>query len=431
MKKIITTTLVLSILTSTCYYQTPVKANEFEGNEKKYMTLCSSANLTNNNKSSCERFNKYLKDKNNELTKDLAKQKEDAKSTKATLENVQKQLESINTQISTKEAEITYLSTTITNLQNNIEKNTILLKERMYAMQSYNNNNTYINFIFGASTFSEMFTRIEGYNELTRSDKELIKELSDERKNIEAQQKLLTDAKANLLAQQEEQKILKNKYIALLNQQNSSIASTQNNIYNYGAMTAELDAAIKKFNEEAEKDPTPVPQPPKPEPKPEPKPDPKPENPDNGNNDNNDNSNTETDNRTLGQKIYAAAYSQLGKRYWWGASGPNYYDCSGLVYWSLKKAGVSVSRDTAAGYSRKWSAVSWSNSKTGDLVCFGSPAFHIGIVIVNNDGSRSVIHAGGGDSSTHGDNPNAKVKISSLQPGSYYYRNMSTIRRVQ
>ena len=41
-----------------------------------------------------------------------------------------------------------------------------------------------------------------------------------------------------------------------------------------------------------------------------------------------------------------------------------------------------------------------------------------------------MIHAGGGDSSTHGDNPNACVKISSIEPGSYYYSRISTIRHV-
>ena len=41
-----------------------------------------------------------------------------------------------------------------------------------------------------------------------------------------------------------------------------------------------------------------------------------------------------------------------------------------------------------------------------------------------------MIHAGGGDSSTHGNNSNAKVKISSIEPGSYYYSRISTIRRV-
>ena len=135
----------------------------------------------------------------------------------------------------------------------------------MYAMQSYANENTYINFIFGASNFTEMFSRIDGYNELTQSDKELIEELNKQRKEVEQQQTILEEAKATLVIQQEEQKTLKTKYTALLEEQNKSIASTQNTIYDYGEMTETLDAAIKKFNEEAYETPTPTPPPPKPD----------------------------------------------------------------------------------------------------------------------------------------------------------------------
>ena len=228
---------------------------------------------------------------------------------------------------------------------------------------------------------------------------------------------------------------LQSKYTALLEEQNKNIASTQNAIYDYGEMTDTLSAAIEEFNKNAYETPTPPPPPPKPS---------KPDNGSNSNNNgnnagNNNNNNDENNNNNngdipnngdLGERIYAAAYTKLGARYWWGAQGPTYFDCSGFVYWSLKQAGVSGGRNTAAGYSKMWSSVSFSNSKTGDLVCFGNPAYHIGIVIVNSNGSRSMIHAGGGDSSTHGDDPNACVKISSLEPGSYYYSRISTIRRV-
>lgn len=434
-KKSISTILVLSIFTTTYSNALPIKAVDFEGNENKYMNLCSSSNISNSNKSTCEQFNKYLKKKNNDLTVQLAKQKEAAIDTKATLESVQKQLESLNKQISDREAEISYLTTTIANLQANIEKNTQILKDRMYSMQSYTNENTIINFIFGASNFSDMFARIEGFNELTKNDKELIEELNSQRKQVQEQQKTLEDAKAILLNQQNEQKALQSKYTALLEEQNKNIASTQNAIYDYGEMTDTLSAAIEEFNKNAYETPTPPPPPPKPS---------KPDNGSNSNNNgnnagNNNNNNDENNNNNngdipnngdLGERIYAAAYAKLGARYWWGAQGPTYFDCSGFVYWSLKQAGVSGGRNTAAGYSKMWSSVSFSNSKTGDLVCFGNPAYHIGIVIVNSNGSRSMIHAGGGDSSTHGDDPNACVKISSLEPGSYYYSRISTIRRV-
>ena len=426
LKKLISSLLALTIFLSTYSSIIQVKAIDFEGNEDKYMNLCSSSNISRSNKSTCDQFNKYLKQKNKDLNSQLANQKQAASDTKATLESVQKELETINQQISDREAEINYLTTTINNLQANIEKNNQILRDRMYAMQSYTNENTYIDFIFGASSFSDMFSRIEGFNELTKNDQDLIKELSEQREQVKEQQKTLEDAKAVLVSQQNEQKALQTQYTALLEKQNKDIAYTQNAIYDYGEMTEELNAAIEEFNKNAYETPTPTPPPPV----------------NNGGNNNSNNGNNNNDNNDssdenvppsvgdLGERIYAAAYAKLGKLYWWGKSGPDYFDCSGLVYWSLKQAGVSGGRGTAASYSQKWSAVSFNNSKTGDLVCFGSPAYHIGIVIVNSDGSRSMIHAGGGDSSTHGDDPNAKVKISSIEPGSYYYSRISTIRRV-
>lgn len=427
--KIFIAVLSLSMLTSTMYLARPVTAVEFEGKESEYMNICSSANLSNSNKSTCEEFNQYLKNKNNELSSQLASQKEEASNTEDTLESIKAQLDDINNQISEKEAEITYLNTTISNLQANIEKNTQLLKDRMYAMQSYTNENTFINFIFGASNFTDMFSRIDSFNTLTQSDQDLIEELNAQKAQVEQQQVLLEETKAVLLAQQEEQQALQTKYTALLQEQNNAIAATQNSIYDYGEMTEELSAAIDEFNKNAYEIATPEP----------PKPSEVPTTPPSNNNDsgsnngntdsgsNGDNSNITTD---LGQRIYGAAYSKLGSRYYWGASGPNYFDCSGFVYWSLNQAGVSVGRTTAAGYSRMWSSVSFANSQTGDLVCFGSPAYHIGIVIVNSNGTRSMIHAGGGNSSTFGDDPNACVKISSIEPGSYYYSRISTIRHI-
>lgn len=427
--KIFIAVLSLSMLTSTMYLARPVTAVEFEGKESEYMNICSSANLSNSNKSTCEEFNQYLKNKNSELSSQLASQKEEASNTGDTLESIKAQLDDINNQISEKEAEITYLNTTISNLQANIEKNTQLLKDRMYAMQSYTNENTFINFIFGASNFTDMFSRIDSFNTLTQSDQDLIEELNAQKAQVEQQQVLLEETKAVLLAQQEEQQALQTKYTALLQEQNNAIAATQNSIYDYGEMTEELSAAIDEFNKNAYEIATPEP----------PKPSEVPTTPPSNNNDsgsnngntdsgsNGDNSNITTD---LGQRIYSVGYSKLGSRYYWGASGPNYFDCSGFVYWSLNQAGVSVGRTTAAGYSRMWSSVSFANSQTGDLVCFGSPAYHIGIVIVNSNGTRSMIHAGGGNSSTFGDNPNACVKISSIEPGSYYYSRISTIRHI-
>ena len=39
-----------------------------------------------------------------------------------------------------------------------------------------------------------------------------------------------------------------------------------------------------------------------------------------------------------------AALAQVGKRYVWGGAGPNVFDCSGLVQWSMRQAGITMPR---------------------------------------------------------------------------------------
>lgn len=320
-------------------------------------------------------------------------------------------------------------------------------------MQSYMNENTFINYIFGADNFTDMLSRIDSFNTLTSSDQDLIAQMLEKKKEIENQKVTLENAKAVLEEQKKEQAAIQVQYETLLEEQRKQIASTQDAIYDYGAASESLAAAIDKFNAEAyeTKPSTARPAPPA-------------SNNTNSNNSNNtgnnnsnnnnnnsssnnnssnNNSNSNTNNNAnnsntnnttssnLGYKIYEVARSKLGCRYYWGANGPNMFDCSGLVYYCLNHAGKSVGRTTAAGYSSMFSGVSWSNSQTGDLACFGTGSVtHIGIVMLNSDGTRSLIHCGGGGSHTFGNDPNACVKISDFQPGSYYYKRIITIRHV-
>jgi cell wall-associated NlpC family hydrolase len=41
-----------------------------------------------------------------------------------------------------------------------------------------------------------------------------------------------------------------------------------------------------------------------------------------------------------------AALSRLGRPYVWGATGPDQFDCSGLVQWSYAHAGIHLDRTT-------------------------------------------------------------------------------------
>jgi len=82
----------------------------------------------------------------------------------------------------------------------------------------------------------------------------------------------------------------------------------------------------------------------------------------------------------------AYAEQQLGKPYQWGATGPDAFDCSGLVMMAYRAAGIDIPRTSE----QQWTfgpRVSSSQAQPGDLVFFagadGTPAApgHVGLVI--------------------------------------------------
>lgn len=72
-------------------------------------------------------------------------------------------------------------------------------------------------------------------------------------------------------------------------------------------------------------------------------------------------------------KAFRAAKRQVGDPYRYGATGPNAWDCSGLVQWAYGRAGIYLPRTTGAMLgSGKLVRVSKANAKYGYLVFFGS-----------------------------------------------------------
>lgn len=75
------------------------------------------------------------------------------------------------------------------------------------------------------------------------------------------------------------------------------------------------------------------------------------------------------------RRFIDVAVAQTGKPYVFGAEGPNAFDCSGLINYALRQAGVSDGRTTAAGYQARFagSRVSRSELKPGDLIFLWYP----------------------------------------------------------
>ncbi len=78
--------------------------------------------------------------------------------------------------------------------------------------------------------------------------------------------------------------------------------------------------------------------------------------------------------------VLAYAYAQLGKPYQWGGAGPSSFDCSGLAMRAWEAAGVSLGHSTVSQQD-SGRRVSMSNLQPGDLVFWGSPAYHVGIYV--------------------------------------------------
>ncbi len=68
-----------------------------------------------------------------------------------------------------------------------------------------------------------------------------------------------------------------------------------------------------------------------------------------------------------------AALSRLGRPYVWGATGPNQFDCSGLVQWAYAQAGVHLDRTTYQQIN-EGIPVPRSQVRPGDLVFPHDPA---------------------------------------------------------
>jgi len=117
------------------------------------------------------------------------------------------------------------------------------------------------------------------------------------------------------------------------------------------------------------------------------------------------------------------AHQQVGTRYVYAGKNTQGFDCSGFVFFVMKKYGISVpgSSRTQEKYGKH---ITLTNAQAGDLIFFRREkkgnVFHVAIVYANDKNGLQVIHS----TSSRG------VVLDNISNNSYWKPKISTGRNV-
>ncbi|CAN5876684.1 hypothetical protein BH20ACT6_BH20ACT6_22220 [soil metagenome] len=104
------------------------------------------------------------------------------------------------------------------------------------------------------------------------------------------------------------------------------------------------------------------------------------------------------------KKAFRVAKRQIGDPYNYGSTGPNRFDCSGLLYFAFKKrTGLHIPRVSRDQY-RYARSIKKSKLRKGDLMAFYSSSgsiYHIGLFAGWNNGKRIILHSPSTGSKVH------------------------------
>lgn len=103
------------------------------------------------------------------------------------------------------------------------------------------------------------------------------------------------------------------------------------------------------------------------------------------------------------RKAKRVAMNQVGDSYRYGAEGPARFDCSGLMYYSLRRAGydrIPRTSSAQAGHARR---IKRSNLRRGDLMFFhdSGGVYHVAMFIGRRNGDIRMVHAPYGGRRVH------------------------------
>ncbi|OAA86441.1 C40 family peptidase [Clostridium ljungdahlii] len=253
------------------------------------------------------------------------------------LENNKKSIASISNNIKQTQANID-------SAQKNMENQQQVFNQRVKAMYT-NGISSYLGVILNADNLNDFISRVDNVKKVMGFDKNVIGNLKDKKEQLANGKEKLNNENNKLLALKSENE----KKLAKLN---SDKESAKNVIASLDAQEKSLEianqATIKAVASAA--------------------------------------SNVQQSASRGGSSIASSdavvAYASnfLGVPYVWGGTSPSGFDCSGLVQYVYAHFGIDLPR-TSQEQQTVGTAVSRDELQPGDLVFFGSPAYHVGIYV--------------------------------------------------
>jgi len=283
------------------------------------------------------------------------------------------------------QADIKEVDAGIVETEKRIEQRSTILSERMAAYQAQDNTvGVYLSVVLEAKSFADLMDRVVAVKTLMDADQELVNQQEADKAKLE-EQKATLDEKQKELQKQFQELQQKESEMEVKKAENQAKSLALKAQIATKQEEERLEAERKAAEEEAARlralqAATPVVHV------------------------NNNNNYTNTSGKNNGgskpQPIIVGSGSGtassgdaistakqfLGRSYVWGGSNPTTgFDCSGLVQWSYKQAGVSLPRTASQQY-LSTKRISASEARVGDLVFFsyGSGVAHVGIYLGNN-----------------------------------------------
>lgn len=95
------------------------------------------------------------------------------------------------------------------------------------------------------------------------------------------------------------------------------------------------------------------------------------------------------------KKATNVAVKQIGDPYKYGAAGPDAFDCSGLTYFSFRKAGFKKIPRTSSAQAGFTKGIKKKKMRRGDLMFFtgSSGVYHVAIFLKWEDGKALMLHS--------------------------------------